>query len=69
MENEIDKKIDALDQKIDAIYISVEKTRKYFFWTMMITLAVVILPVIGLLFAVPVFLNNYAGSLQGIGGL
>lgn len=69
MENEFHKQLDALNQKIDAIYFSVEKTRKYFFWTMVITFVVVILPVVGLLFAIPAFLNNYVGGIQGIGGL
>ncbi|HEY9585323.1 MAG TPA: hypothetical protein VJJ02_01880 [Candidatus Paceibacterota bacterium] len=69
MENEIDRKINALDVKIDAIYISVEKTRKYFFWTMMITLVVVVVPAIGLLFALPMFMNSYIGGMQEISGL
>jgi hypothetical protein len=66
MENEIDRKVDALDRKIDAIYLSVEQMRKYFFWTMVITVALVVFPLIGLIFAIPVFLNDYVGGLQGI---
>ncbi len=68
MEQEVTKRLDALEQKIDAIYISVEKTRKYFFWTMVITVAVVVVPAIGLVFAIPAFLNNYIGGVQSIGG-
>jgi hypothetical protein len=66
MENEIDRKVDVLDQKIDAIYLSVEKMRKYFFWTMVITVALVVFPMIGLIFAIPAFLGNYVGGLEGI---
>jgi hypothetical protein len=69
MENEIHRKIDALDQKLDAIYFSVEKTRKYFFWTMVVTLVLVIVPAIGLLFVVPMFLNTYVGGIEGVSGL
>lgn len=69
MEDDAQKRLDALEQKIDAIYVSVEKTRKYFFWTMVITLVVVVLPAVGLLFAVPMFMNSYIGGMQGIGSL
>lgn len=63
---EVERKLDALDQKIDAIYTSVEKTRNYFFWTMVITVVIVVVPAIGLVFAIPAFLNNSIGAMQGI---
>jgi hypothetical protein len=47
------------DQKLDAIYRSVEKTRKYFMWTLIITVAAVVLPLIGLIFAIPAFLRSF----------
>jgi len=62
--NEIQNKLAALEKKLDEIYVSVEKTRKYFFWTMIITLVVFILPLIGLLFAIPSFLGNYTQALD-----
>ena len=49
----------SLEQKIEAIYISVEKTRKYFKWTMIITVLLVVLPIIGLVFAIPSFLGTF----------
>ena len=52
-------------KKIDAIYVSVEKTRKYFLWTLIITLVLFFLPLIGLLFAIPAFLNTL-GTAYGI---
>lgn len=64
---EIIKKIDILEGKIDQIYFSVEKTRKYFLWTMIITIAIVVIPAILLVFALPSFMTNYVGSLQGLG--
>ncbi|OGZ08461.1 MAG: hypothetical protein A3D65_01115 [Candidatus Lloydbacteria bacterium RIFCSPHIGHO2_02_FULL_50_13] len=66
MDNEIAKRFDALEQKVNAIYVSTEKTRKYFLWTMLITLVVVVVPAIGLLFAIPSFLNNYVGGMAGL---
>ncbi len=56
----------ALETKIDAIYISVEKTRKYFFWTMIITVVLFVLPLVGLVFAIPAFMTNYLGPIQSL---
>lgn len=66
MENEQATKFIELEKKIDAIYISVEKTRKYFLWTMIITVALVVLPLIGLVFAIPAFIASYSGMATGI---
>ena len=60
------KRLAELEAKIDAIYISVEKTRKYFMWTLIISVALFVLPLIGLVFAIPAFMNNYVGSVQGL---
>ena len=66
MEN-TEKKLIELEEKINKIYISVEKTRKYFLWTGIITVALFVLPLIGLMFALPSFMTKYVGSLQGLG--
>lgn len=59
MEQNIPEKLAQLETKIDMIYVSAEKTRKYFLWTMIITIALFVLPLIGLLFAIPSFLSTY----------
>lgn len=61
-----EERIAALEQKVDAIYESVEKTRKYILWTMIVTLAIVVLPVIGLFFAVPSFMSTYTETLNSL---
>ena len=66
MEEEILKKLAEQDVKIEAIYQSVEKTRKYFRAIIWITILAVVLPMIGLAFAIPSFLSNYVGSLNGL---
>ena len=67
MEQEITKRLSELEQKIDAVYISVEKTRKYMLWTGIITILVIVVPLIGLMFVLPSFMQNYVGSLSGLG--
>ena len=69
MENDNIARLTELEKKIDAIYVSVEKTRKYFFWTMVITVVLFIVPLIGLAFAIPSFLTNYVGGIQGMEGM
>lgn len=66
MENDIPTRLSELEKKVDAIYISVEKTRKYLYWTMIISIVLFVLPLIGLLFAVPAFITNYSDTLGGV---
>ncbi len=62
---EIGRRIDALEKKIDAVYVSAEKTRKYFLTIIVVSVIVFVLPLIGLFFAIPTFLSTYSS----IGGL
>ena len=64
MDQELNKKIEEQGLKIDAIYKSVEKTRKYFLMIVWITIIAVVLPLIGLVFVVPSFLSNYTSTLN-----
>jgi len=63
MEQDILKKIEEQDKKLEDIYRSVEKTRKYFLWTLIITLVFMVLPLIGLIYAIPKMLDAYSGLL------
>ena len=66
MEPTDQNKLNDLEAKIDAIYVSVEKTRRYFQIVMWITIAMVVLPALGLVFAIPAFLNVYMSSFNGL---
>ena len=66
MENEILKKIEEQGRRIEEIFVSVEKTRKYFLWTLIISVAFVVLPIIGLMLVIPQFLNNL-DAVSGLG--
>ena len=67
MNEDLQKRIEEQGVKIDAIYKSVEKTRKYFLTIIWITVIAVVLPIIGLVFAIPSFLNTYTSTLTGAG--
>jgi TRAP-type mannitol/chloroaromatic compound transport system permease small subunit len=67
METETKNLLEAQQIKIDAIYKSVEKTRKYLLWTMIATVAFFVLPLIGLMFVVPSFISSYTSSIDALG--
>lgn len=67
MEPELNKKIEELDAKINAIYVSVEKTRKYFLIIIWVTILGIVLPMIGLALALPSFMTSYVDTLGGLG--
>lgn len=60
MEQEILNRLQKNEEKLEKIFVSVEKMRRYFLWTLIITIVVVLLPAIGLLFAVPKFMDTYS---------
>jgi len=66
MDQDIQQKFEEQDKKLEQIYRSVEKMRKYFLWTLIISLAVIVLPIIGLIFVIPQFLSLYSGANLGL---
>ncbi|OGI19648.1 MAG: hypothetical protein A3J06_00720 [Candidatus Moranbacteria bacterium RIFCSPLOWO2_02_FULL_48_19] len=58
MDEIILQKLAEQEKKIEAIYVSVEKTRQYFLWTLIATVAFFLLPIIGLMFVIPFFLST-----------
>ena len=66
MDSDFQKQLHTLEEKIDAVYVSVEKTRTYFRIILWVTLAMVVLPALGLIFAIPAFLNSYTSSFGGL---
>ncbi|KKW11081.1 MAG: hypothetical protein UY50_C0021G0015 [Parcubacteria group bacterium GW2011_GWA2_49_9] len=57
-EEEIKQKLVLLEQKIDAVYVSAEKTRKYFLAVLIVSVVAFVVPLIGLVFAIPSFLGT-----------
>lgn len=60
-------KLEEIGAKADQAYQSSEKVRKYLFWTGVITVVLFVLPLIGLAFIVPQFLNSYTTTLNAAG--
>lgn len=65
MDSEIKAKIEDMQKKIDKVYVSVEKTRKYFKWTLILTLAFFVLPLLALIVVIPKFISTYSSLMEG----
>jgi len=63
MEQEIIDKLIQQEKRIEEIYVSVEKTRKYFLWTLIITIVTIVLPLIALIIIIPLVLRTYTSAL------
>lgn len=59
-------KLAELSQKLDTVYASVEKTRKYLLWTLIGTVAAFVLPLLVALLFVPAFLSQYSATLNSL---
>jgi hypothetical protein len=62
MDNEILEKFQEQDKKLDDIYRSIEKMRKYFLWTLIVTIATIVLPLVALIAIIPWFLKTMTSA-------
>ena len=58
MDQETLNKLETLEKKVNAIYSSVEKTRKYFLITLIVTVVMIVLPILGFIVVIPIFLSS-----------
>jgi hypothetical protein len=63
---DIETKLAELTQKLDAVYVSVEKTRNYLKWTLIGTIVAFVLPLLAAMFIVPSFLSQYTETLNSL---
>lgn len=59
---ELLKKIDDQQAKIDAMYVSVEKLRKYFLWTLVVTVVTIALPLVAMMFILPSLVSTLSSA-------
>ena len=64
---ELAAKLEEISVKADRAYEASESVRKYLFWTGVITVALFVLPLIGLAFVIPQFISSYGSALNGVG--
>lgn len=61
---QFNQKTESLEEKIDRLQHSIDKLMKIFFWTLIATIGMFVLPLIGLLFVIPQFLSSYSSLSQ-----
>lgn len=66
MDEQLKERLDRLEMRVNAIFVSVEKTRKYFLWTMIITIVVIVLPLIGMAFVIPNVISTYSSQFSAL---
>lgn len=65
MEEELKQRLTKQEELLEKIYLSTEKTRRYFLWTLIASLVIFVLPFVGLLFIIPQFLDLYDSISSG----
>jgi hypothetical protein len=65
MDQELKTRLDQQDELLKEVFRSSERMRKYFLWSLILGLAFFILPMIGLLFAIPYYLKTL--DISGLG--
>ena len=61
---QLEQQIEVLTKKIDELQRSIGKIKTIFFWILILSVVSFVLPLVGLLFAVPQFLSSYGSALQ-----
>ena len=59
-EQQILQKLKELEGKLDKVYESTERTKKYILSMLIISILFIVLPLIGFVFVIPQFLNIYS---------
>lgn len=65
---ELSARLDAIEEKAEKAYRASESVRKYLIWTGAITVALFVLPLIGMAFVIPMFLNSYLQPINAATG-
>ena len=64
---ELAAKLEEISAKADRAYHAAESVRTYLFWTGVVTVALFVLPLLGLAFVLPQFIDSYTTTLGGLG--
>ncbi len=60
----LENKIAEQQQILQTVAISTEKMRKYFQWSLILTIVFFVLPLIAMIFVVPMALSSYTSALN-----
>lgn len=65
MDQDLKKQIEEQSAKLNEILLVIKKLKKYFLITMWVTVIMIVLPIIGLIIVIPIFMSTYVETLGG----
>ena len=65
----LEERLAAMDQKLDLVYVSTQRIYKFFLIFLIGSVVMLVLPVIGLMFAVPSFISTYQNMGSIVDGI
>ena len=66
MDEELQKKFEEQNAKLEEIYKVTKQTRNYFRLTFIVSVVLIVLPLIGLLFALPAIMGSIGSSIPSV---
>jgi len=60
----LEVKIEELEKKLDKLQHTIDKLIKIFLWTLVISVVLFVLPLLGLLFIIPQFISTYTAGFN-----
>jgi type II secretory pathway component PulF len=60
MEQEILRKLEGIEKKLEDNAEMIRRMKQYFFWTLIVSVLVIVLPLLGLLLVIPRFIDTYS---------
>jgi hypothetical protein len=66
MDTNIAEQLKNIEAKLDVVQVDVQKTRRYLQIITWVTVLMVVLPAVGLIIVIPMFINLYTSSLGGL---
>jgi hypothetical protein len=63
--NNPEERLAVIEQKIDAMTKIVKRLQLYFLMTVIVSVLAILVPAIGLVWAIPQFMNTYSSALSG----
>ncbi len=64
MDPQLVARLETLEKKIDAVYVSAEKTRKYILTMVIITVVTLVLPLLLMVAVLPSFMSSYTSQYE-----
>jgi len=66
MGDELRQKLEKMEKQMDEVYAMARRLYRIIFWTVVISIVLFIVPLIGLMFEIPSLLNTYStiGNIQ-----